>query len=124
MMDKILVVIFGAALIAAIAWWFYGQKNLTATDADQAGDVQTATIIVDGGYKPQLISLKVGKPTELTFIRKDPSSCLEEVIMPDFNINERLPVNKPFKVTIQPDAKGSFTYTCGMRMFSGTIEVV
>lgn len=123
-MDKLLVIIFSVALIAAIAWWFYGKKNTTAVAAELTNDVQEATIVVDGGYKPNVISLQAGKPAKITFMRKDPSSCLEEVIMPDFNVNEHLPVNKPFTVTIQPDKKGSFTYTCGMRMFSGTIEVI
>jgi plastocyanin domain-containing protein len=123
-MDKILVLILSVALIAAIAWWFYDKKVSTAVAAVMTNDVQKATIIVDGGYKPNVISLQAGKSAEITFLRKDPSGCLEEVIMPDFNINEHLPVNKPFTISLQPDKPGTYTYTCGMRMFSGTIEVI
>lgn len=123
-MDKILIILLAGTLIAAIAWWFYGPKNTSAVSADQSTEIQAVTIVVDGGYKPGVVSLQAGKPAVITFLRKDPSSCLAEVIMPDFNVNEKLPVNQPFEVSIQPDAKGTYTYTCGMRMFSGTIEVV
>ena len=122
-MDKIIVIIVAISLIMAIIWWFFGKKDTQIISADQTHKLQTATIIVDGGYKPNVISLNLGKPAQITFIRKDPTSCLEEIIMPDFGIAEKLAVNKPFTITIQPNKAGSFTYTCGMRMFSGHIEV-
>ncbi len=123
-MDKIIVLIFAAILIAAIAWWFYGNKNKTAVSATRNDDVQTATIIVDGGYSPNVISLQAGTTAKLTFLRKDPTGCLAEIIMPDFGVSESLPVNQPYEITIDPAKKGTYTYTCGMRMFSGTIEVL
>lgn len=123
-MDKIFVLIFAGTLIAAIAWWFYGNKNTVAIAASQHGNVQTATIIVDGGYSPNVISLQAGTTAKLTFLRKDPTGCLAEIIMPDFNVSDKLPINKPHEITIEPTTKGIYTYTCGMRMFSGTIEVI
>ena len=122
-MDKLLVLIFGSILIGLISWWFFGNKNHVAVMSERQGSDQTAVITVDGGYSPAVLSLKVGVPAKLTFLRKDPSSCLEEVIMPDFGIAEKLPVNQPFVVTIVPKLVGEFTYTCGMRMFSGKIQV-
>ena len=122
-MDKILVIITAAALISLIIYWFFGPKNLVAVASDQTGNDQSATITVDGGYSPAVLSLKAGIPAKITFLRKDPSSCLEEVIMPDFGIAEKLPVNQPFTITINPQEIGEFTYTCGMRMFSGKIQV-
>ena len=123
-MDKILVLLFGSVLIGLIAWWFFGNKHHVAVESAQTGKEQTASITVDGGYSPAVLSLKVGVPAKITFLRKDPSSCLEEVIMPDFGIAEKLPVNVPFVVTILPKTVGEFTYTCGMRMFSGKVLVV
>ena len=123
-MDKILVLLFAGALITAIAWWFYGNKHKVAVAASQNGDVQTATIIVDGGYSPNVISLQAGTTAKLTFLRKDPTGCLAEIIMPDFGVSDKLPVNQPHEITIEPTTAGTYTYTCGMRMFSGTIEVI
>lgn len=123
-MDKILVVVLGTVLIGLISWWFFGDKHQVAVESEQVGGEQSATITVNGGYSPAVLSLHVGTPAKITFLRTDPSSCLEEVIMPDFGIAEKLPVNKPFVVTILPKTVGEFSYTCGMRMFSGKITVV
>ncbi|GAC1390998.1 MAG: cupredoxin domain-containing protein [Candidatus Saccharimonadales bacterium] len=123
-MDKVFVIVLSMSLIALIAWWFFGKKNHVAVETDQTALEQSGTITVDGGYSPQILSLAKGKPAKITFLRKDVSSCLEEVIMPDFGIAEKLPVNKPFIVSFTPKAAGDYTYTCGMRMFSGIIRVV
>lgn len=122
-MNKLIVTLLAFGLISAIIWWFFGGKKANTAQAEQSDDLQTATITVDGGYKPNVISLSVGKPAKITFLRKDPSNCLAEIIMSDFGIAEKLPLNQPFNVTILPKTAGKFTYTCGMRMFSGYIEV-
>ncbi len=122
-MDKLLVILGGIVLIGIIAWWFFGKKKLPGVLAEQSAEYQTVLITVEGGYKPNLVTLKAGKPAKITFMRKDSSSCLEEVILPDFGLSEKLPVNQKHEVTIKPDKPGLYTYTCGMRMFSGQIEV-
>ena len=108
-MDKFIVVFASLALIGLIAWWFFGNKNHVAVESESAGNDQAATITVDGGYSPAVLSLKVGVPAKITFLRKDPSGCLEQVIMPDFGIAEKLTVNKPLTVTINPATLGEFT---------------
>lgn len=123
-MDKLLVVVISSVLVGLIVWWFFGNKHYDVVDSVQVDAVQTATITVDGGYSPAVLSLKVGVPAEITFIRKDPSGCLEEIIMPDFGVAEKLPVNQPHVVSITPQRTGEFTYTCGMRMFSAKVRVV
>lgn len=123
-MDKLLVVLGAGILIGLISWWFFGNKNHVAVESEATESEQTATITVDGGYSPAVLSLKVGVPAKITFMRKDTSGCLEEIIMPDFGVAEKLPVNEAFSVTIMPKVTGEFTYTCGMRMFSGKIVVV
>lgn len=122
-MDKLFVLIGAAALSGLIIWWFFGKKKISNVHAVQTNEFQTATITVNGGYQPNVISLEQGKPAKITFLRKDSSSCLEEVIMPDFGVSTKLPVGEPFEVTIMPKKAGMFTYTCGMRMFSGQVEV-
>ena len=123
-MDKLLVVVISSVLVGLIVWWFFGNKHYDVVDSVQVDSVQTATITVDGGYSPAVLSLKVGVPAEITFIRKDPSGCLEEIIMPDFGIAVKLPVNQPHVVSFTPQRTGEFTYTCGMRMFSAKVRVV
>ena len=81
-------------------------------------------ITVDGGYKPSHIRLKRGVATTLAFLRKDPSSCLEEVTIPDFKILQTLPLNQITEVVVTPQKTGVFDMHCGMNMYHGKIEVV
>jgi len=122
-MDKIIVVIAALGLIGLVLWWFFGKHEASSMVAEQQDNMQLANITVEGGYNPQVITLQRGIPATLTFTRKDPSSCLEEVIMPDFGVQETLPVNAPHEITIQPDKTGEFSYSCGMRMFFGKVIV-
>ncbi len=117
-MDKTLVTIAGSALIGFIYWFFFGKKE-EAMETKSAWD-----IIVSGGYKPAVIKIPSGKPATLTFTRKDPNSCLEDVIIEDFKIKKFLPMNSPITVTISPTKPGTYGIHCGMNMFHGRIEVV
>ena len=80
-------------------------------------------IEVNGGYNPEVISIPFGKLTKLNFIRKDSSSCLEEVVLGDFKIRKFLPLNKITTIELKPNKRGEFVFTCGMNMFHGKIVV-
>jgi plastocyanin domain-containing protein len=117
-MDKIIVAISGIGLIGLIYWFFFGKKE----------DVVAVTgknieVLVDGGYKPSVVKIKKGNKTTITLIRKDPNSCLEEFILPDFKISKYLPVGKPVKIDISPQRIGEFPFHCGMNMFHGKVVV-
>ena len=81
-------------------------------------------IIVNGGYYPEIISIPYGKTTKLNFTRKDPSSCLEEIVLGDFKIRKTLPLNQTITIPITPQKEGEYIYSCGMNMFHGKIKVV
>ena len=117
--DKLFVAAGGFGMIAAIYWFFF-MKQTRATEV--AGD--SIDIIVDGGYSPEAVSIPKDKTTVLNFIRRDPSSCLEEVTIPDFKKRLYLPMNKTVSVRITPRKTGTFSYSCGMNMFHGTITVI
>lgn len=81
------------------------------------------TITVEGGYKPDVIRVRKGSSVTLKFYRKDESSCLEEVVIPDFNIREHLGLNKTTDIVINPSEVGEYEISCGMNMFHGKIKV-
>lgn len=83
----------------------------------------TVDILVDGGYKPESISIPYGKPTKLIFERKDSSSCLEEVVISDFKIRKFLALNEKTVIEINPTKKGKFDFSCGMGMFHGMLII-
>ena len=122
-MINFVILITSVVLIGLILWWFLGKNKSTIVKASVSKDKQTVEITADGGYKPRVVELKAGVPAELVFTRKDPSSCLEEVVLPDFGVKATLPVNKKYIVKIQPNKPGRYTYACGMNMFFGEIDV-
>ncbi|XGV95078.1 MAG: cupredoxin domain-containing protein [Leptolyngbya sp. BL-A-14] len=119
---KIGVVAGGAALIGLELWWFLFSKKQAQTAEAKQG-VQELTITVDGGYEPSQVIVKAGQPVRLNFFRKDPSSCLETVLLPDFHIARDLSLNHVTAVEFTPDKPGQYPFTCGMNMFRGVVEV-
>lgn len=116
-LDKIIVIIVSALGIGFTYWFFLSKKE---KEVEASGSVD---IIVDGGYSPEAISIPKGKITKLNFIRKDPTACLEEVVLGDFKIRKQLPLNQKIVVELTPQKSGEFTYTCGMGMYHGKIIV-
>jgi plastocyanin domain-containing protein len=104
-------------------WWFFGKRKTASVEADVRGDKQTVEVTVDGGYTPNTIVLKQGVTAEVVFDRKDPSSCLNEVVFPDFGIRETLPVNEKFSIPIDTSKAGEYPYACGMNMFHGKVVI-
>jgi plastocyanin domain-containing protein len=117
--DKIIVVLGSVAAIYGIYQYFLGKRDESApmTTSDRIH------IDVKGGYTPDVIRIAKGKQTRLTFLRTDPSSCLEEVVIPDFRIRKFLPLNREVTVEITPEKSGSYEISCGMNMFHGKIIV-
>ena len=119
---KVGVLLGGLALVGAELWWFLGRKQ-QQQQATQSNGVQAVLVTVDGGYRPDRVIVNVGEPVRLSFHRLDSNSCLDEVLIPDFGISTRLPVGQTTTVEFTPTKVGEYTFTCGMRMFRGVIEV-
>lgn len=117
--DKILVIIFSLVGIV-FTYWFFLMRN----EKEVAVTSDSVDIVVDGGYTPEVISVPKGKTTKLNFTRKDPSSCLEEVVLGDFKIRKSLPLNQTVTIPITPQKEGEYVFSCGMNMFHGKIRVV
>jgi len=115
--DKIIVIISSVLGIGFTYWFFLAKKEKEIQVSD------SVDIIVDGGYSPEVISIQKGKTTKLNFIRKDPTSCLEDLVLGDFKIRKNLPLNQKIIVELTPQRKGEFVYTCGMNMYHGKIIV-
>jgi len=119
---KIAVTAGGLGLIGLELWWFlYSDK--TAKKAEEKANTQEVTITVDGGYDPTEIIVDAGKPVKLNFLRRDPSSCLEQVLIPDFNRSVNLALNEITSVEFTPQKAGEYEFTCGMKMYRGKITV-
>jgi len=119
---KIAIALGGLSLMVAQLWWFLGSKP-KSQQAEITEGVQEVTITVDGGYVPSLVTVKRGQPVRLQFNRRDPSSCLEKVLFPDFHVAQDLVLNQITPVEFTPETAGVFQFSCGMGMFHGAIAV-
>lgn len=116
-LDKIIVTVIDLFAIFFVYWFFLMKKENQVQVSD------SVEIIVDGGYLPQTIVIQKGKITKINFLRKDPSSCLEEIVIGEFKIRQILPLHKKVTIEIKPQAIGEATFTCGMNMYHGKIII-
>ena len=119
---RIAVTLGGVALIAAELWWFQFSKT-QARQTRVKQEIQEIAIIVDGGYSPNRVVVRVGQPVRLNFFRTDPTSCLETVILPDFKRAADLPLDRTTSVEFIPEEPGEFIFHCGTKMFKGFVVV-
>jgi len=106
--------------ITLLAAAFSAAKEAAARATLQK-DTQTATVeITDKGLEPSSLKLKAGVPAKVTFVRKTDETCAKEVVIKEYKINRKLPLNEPVTVEFTP-RKGEFTFACGMDMIKGTL---
>jgi plastocyanin domain-containing protein len=117
---KLAVIVGGLSLIGTELWWFMFSKTKSQPAKIKQG-IQEVDILVDGGYTPNRITVQTGEPVKLNFLRQDPSSCLEQVLLPEFNQALDLTLNQTTSVEILPEKPGEYTFTCGMNMYRGAI---
>ena len=85
------VILSGIVMTILIAWYFwFAHKAQTRVAVSKFG-AQEVAITVKGGYSPDVIVVRKGRPVRLTFTRQESSACSEKVLFPDFNQNALLP---------------------------------
>ncbi len=115
------VVAGGLALTGLLGWFFFGPKK--AHSATQVGNVQEVTVIVKGGYSPDLVQVRQGVPLRIVFDRQESGECTSRVVFPDFALNRSLSAYGQTTVELLPDRAGEFGFACGMNMIHGKLIV-
>jgi len=87
------------------------------------GGVQEIEVTVQGGYTPDRIEVKQGRPVRLLFHREEANPCTEQVIFADFGIAKLLPQGQTVPVEFTPQQSGEFAFHCGMNMVRGKLVV-
>jgi RND family efflux transporter MFP subunit len=95
-----------------------------ATTQAGSASIQTANVLVtDTGFEPAKVSLRVGSPARLTFVRTTDKTCATDVVFPSLNIRRALPLNEPVAIEFTPANAGDVAFSCGMDMLKGTVVV-
>ena len=121
--DRWIVTITGLALIGFIVWFFWLKRSTGFRASETSGGYQEAMILVKGGYTPDTIVVRSGRPVRLNFRREETASCSDKVIFADFNKNAELPTGETVAVELLPKVPGEFEFACPMGMFRGRLVV-
>ncbi len=112
----------GFALIAWIVWYFWLYRREGVQVAEVAG-VQQVPITVKGGYDPDVIVVKRGKPVRLLFNRLESSLCSEMVVFDKINQSAKLPEGETVAIEFTPQETGEILFQCQMGMLRGKLIV-
>ncbi|HLB62824.1 MAG TPA: cupredoxin domain-containing protein [Actinomycetota bacterium] len=123
MLDNIIVTLGGLALIGGIVWFFWGPRKEGYRAAPTASGYQEAMVLVKGGYAPDTIVVRAGKPVRLNFRREESSACSEMVVFGDFGKSAKLPEGEVVPVELMPKDAGTYEFTCQMGMLRGRLVV-
>ena len=113
----------GLALIAAIAWFFWGPRRSGTRAVVASSGYQEAMVLVKGGYTPDVLVVQHGKPVRLTFRREETAACSEMVVIGDFGKSAHLPTGQSVPVEFLPERPGEYEFSCQMGMLRGKLIV-
>lgn len=121
--DRWIVLVVGLTLVALIVWFFWLKRAKGMRAAEASSGYQEAMILVKGGYTPDTIIVRHGKPVRLNFRREETASCSEKVVFADFDKSADLPTGETVAVEFVPQDPGEYTFACPMGMFRGKLVV-
>ena len=98
--DRWFVTAAGLALIAFIVWFFWLKRSTGFRATETSGGYQEAMILVKGGYTPDTIIVRSGRPVRLNFRREETASCSDKVIFADFQKSADLPTGETVAVEL------------------------
>ena len=121
--DRWIVTIAALALITFVVWFFWLKRSKGFRATETSGGYQEAMILVKGGYTPDTIVVRRGRPVRLNFRREETASCSDKVIFADFQKSADLPTGQTVSVELLPKEPGEFGFACPMGMFRGRLIV-
>ncbi|KKQ48282.1 MAG: putative membrane protein [Candidatus Shapirobacteria bacterium GW2011_GWE1_38_10] len=80
--------------------------------------------VLNGGYKSDVNTLKVGVPVTLNLTTNGVRGCVRAFTIPALDIAKILPETGTTTIKFTPTRTGLLTYTCSMGMYSGSFNVI
>ena len=91
--------------------------------AETSSGYQEVMVLVKGGYTPDTIIVRHGKPVRINFRREETAGCSDKVIFADFQKSAELPTGELIPVELMPKEPGEYVFACPMGMFRGRLIV-
>lgn len=121
--DRWIVTVGGLVFVIFIVCFFWLKRSRGFHAIETSGGYQEAMILVKGGYTPDTIIVRSGRPVRLNFRREETASCSDKVIFADFEKSAQLPAGRTVAVELLPKEPGEFGFACPMGMFRGRLVV-
>ncbi|HUP41154.1 MAG TPA: efflux RND transporter periplasmic adaptor subunit [Vicinamibacterales bacterium] len=91
--------------------------------ASQPDVPEPRVIVSEKGFEPSRVTLRLGVPARVTFVRTTDVTCATEVAIPSLKIKRTLPLNEPVTIELPSAKAGDIAFVCGMNMFRGTLVI-
>lgn len=94
-----------------------------AKDTKKAG--QTIEMkVTNKGFEPANVTVTKDQPVTLVITRLTEKTCATEIVIDDYGVNTKLPLNQAVTVTFTPKKTGDLKYGCAMgKMIGGVLKV-
>jgi plastocyanin domain-containing protein len=112
-----------AASLVSFAIIGCGGGSPPASDTASPAAEAVAISVTEEGFVPKEIHVKAGQPVTLAVTRKTERTCATELVLKEYTINQKLPLNETVEIKFTPKETGQLTYACGMDMIKGHIVV-
>jgi len=118
---------FALVAVLAAACSKEGSKT-TASETSQVtapkDEPGVTRVTADGkGFTPNAIELKKGEPATLIFTRTTDETCARDIVFPELDINQPLPLNQPVTLEIPTGEARKLTFQCGMGMYKSSVVI-
>ena len=117
-MHRILFALAVLALLGAIA-----APHGLALAAKTGPEQQVRLTVTGKGFVPSAVEVEAGRPVRMLITRKTDRTCATDIVLKQFGIKKRLPLNQPVEVRFTPRRPGTIRYACAMDMIAGEIVV-
>lgn len=77
----------------------------------------------DSSYTPSALQARAGSPVQLVLRTDNTVGCTRSIVIPKLNLEESLPETGETVLELGKLKPGRLRFTCGMGMYSGTIQV-
>jgi len=122
--DKLLKILASLALAAVIG---FGVRAAAGDDQKPKEPPKARTVelkVTEKGFEPTPVTVKKGEPLRLRVTRTTDETCAKELILPDYNIEKELPLNKAVDIELTPTKAGKLKYGCSMGMMIAGVLIV
>jgi Cupredoxin-like domain len=85
---------------------------------------QVVDVTVHGGYHPDRIVARAGRPLRLVFRRVEDDACSERVVFSSPRLDRRLAAIATTTIDLPAQPAGHVRFTCGMGRYRGRIDLV